>query len=252
LSRRTFQIQDPKVEELYDQFVINAALALDDSGADRNDTVVSLGIGFFPHLKSPSSPAEEIAKAQLDPRNISLEAEYYGEMDEAKFYEVKPLLWLWRLFDLSPLGQNVHLGLIFRRMLAKRLFRKCGEDVKIFENVTFSFGYNIECGDRVTIHRNVLIDDRGEVVIDDDASISDYANIYTHSHSPADISDVTIARTVIGKGARITYHSTVLAGVTVEEDAILGSHAVATREIRAHHIAVGLPAKSIRIKKRDE
>jgi acetyltransferase-like isoleucine patch superfamily enzyme len=251
LSRREVQFPDPRVAGLYENFTAGVARSLDDPGRDRNDTVADIALGLYPHLKTPSSPAEEVAKAQLDPRNITLEAEYYGEMDEKRFYSQKPVLWLWRLFDLSPLGQNVHLGLAFRRMLAKRLFAKCGEDVKIFENVTFSFGYNIECGDRVTIHRNVLIDDRGEVVIGDDASISDYANIYSHSHDPNDISDVSIMRTVIGRGARITYHSTVLAGVNVEEDAILGSHAVATREIMAHHIAVGLPAKSIRIKKRD-
>jgi acetyltransferase-like isoleucine patch superfamily enzyme len=251
LSRRIFQIPDARVEERYERFVRNVAVALDDPGKDRNDTVAALALELHPHLKSPSSEAGEVAKAQLDPRNITLEAEYYGEMDVRKFYEAKPLLWLWRLFDLSPMGHNVHLGFIFRRMLAKRIFRKCGEDVKLFENVTFSFGYNIECGDRVTIHRNVLIDDRGEVIIGDDASISDYANIYSHSHNPVDISEISISRTEIGKGARITYHSTVLAGVKVDDDAILGSHAVATREISAHHIAVGLPAKSIRIKKRD-
>jgi len=251
LTRRDPGIPDPKVEELYAGFVKEAARDLDDRSLDRNDTVAKLALGFFPALRSPSTTAEEVMRAQLDPRNVTLEAEYYGEMDERRFYEVKPLLWLWRLFDMSPMGHDTHLGLMFREMLAKRVFNRCGSGVKIFENVTFSFGYNIECGDRVTIHRNVLIDDRGEVEIGDDASISDYANIYTHSHDPLDISKVTVLRTVIGKGARVTYHSTVLAGVAVEDDAILGSHAVATREVKAHHIAVGLPAKSVRIKKRE-
>lgn len=252
MSRRSAEIENPVIEKLYSGFVEAAASALDNRSKDRNDTVRELAKDLlYPQLGKPSTIATEVVVAQLDPRNVTLEAEYYGEMDEKKFYEVKPLLWLWRLFDMSPPGHNVRLGIDFRRMLAGRIFRKCGADVKIFENVTFSFGYNIDCGDRVTIHRNVMIDDRGEVEIGDDASLSDYANIYTHSHDPLDPSLVTVSRTVIGRGARITYHSTVLSGVIVDEDAILGSHAVATREVRAHHIAVGLPAKSIRIKKRD-
>ena len=86
-------------------------------------------------------------------------------------------------------------------MLAQRVFKKCGKNVRIFHEVEFSFGYNMTVGDGVTIHRNVLIDDRGEVVIGDDASISDYANIYSHSHAVEDIHDVTIARTEIGDRA---------------------------------------------------
>jgi galactoside O-acetyltransferase len=31
----------------------------------------------------------------LDPRNVTLEPEYYGECDDARFQRVKPLLWLW-------------------------------------------------------------------------------------------------------------------------------------------------------------
>lgn len=249
--RREPKFEFTEIINIYGDFVKEVDISLEDKSRDRNDVVFEIGLSLFPNLKEPKNKIEEALRANLDPRNITLEAEYYGEMEEEKFYRVKPILWLWRLFDLSPMGQNVHLGLIFRRMLAKKLFKRCGENIKIFENVTFSFGYNIQCGDNVTIHRNVLIDDRGEVIIGNNVSISDYANIYSHSHDPLDINNVTLGRTEIGDGARITYHSTVLSGIRVEEDAMLGAHAVATREIRAHHIAVGLPAKSIRIKKRE-
>ena len=98
------------------------------------------------------------------------------------------------MFDHSPVGRNVRLGTRMRAMLAARVFRKCGDGVRIFHDVEFSFGYNLTVGDGVTIHRNVLIDDRGEVVIGDDASISDYANIYSHSHAVEDIHDVSLAQ----------------------------------------------------------
>jgi acetyltransferase-like isoleucine patch superfamily enzyme len=46
----------------------------------------------------------------------------------------------------------------------------------------------------------------------------------------------------------VTYHASVMAGSNVGEDAILGAMAVATRDIGAHSIAGGVPAKEIKKK----
>ena len=100
---------------------------------------------------------------------------------------MKPLLWLWYSFDRSLAGgQNVWLGVELRRLLAKHIFKRCGENFKAFHNVEFSFGYNLEVGDNVVVHRNVLLDDRGGIVLGNNVSISDYANIYSHTHSIVD------------------------------------------------------------------
>ena len=190
-----------------------------------------------------------LALASLDPRNITLEPEYYAECDDEKFQRVKPLLWLWYSFDRTPLGaQNVDLGVRLRRLLAPRIFRRCGENFKAFQHVEFSFGYNMEVGDNVVVHRHVLLDDRGGIVLGNRVSISDYANIYSHTHSIVDQRDVTNAVTVLDEGVRITYHATVLAGVHVNEEGMVGAVAVATKDVRPYHVNVGIPAKSVRVK----
>ena len=52
-----------------------------------------------------------LSLAALDPRNVTLEPEYYADCDDARFQRVKPLLWLWYSFDRLPLGgQAVDLG----------------------------------------------------------------------------------------------------------------------------------------------
>jgi acetyltransferase-like isoleucine patch superfamily enzyme len=79
-------------------------------------------------------------------------------------------------------------------------------------------------------------------------SISDYANIYSHTHSIVDQKDVTNATTVLEDGVRITYHATVFAGVKVGTDSMVGAMAVATKDVRPHHVNVGIPAKSVRVK----
>jgi acetyltransferase-like isoleucine patch superfamily enzyme len=236
---------------------ISAALA--DPSTDRallcRDTLTGL---LFPQYASNWETAIEdeliplstrLSISAMDPRNISLEPEYYSDCDDARFQAVKPLLWLWYSFDRSPVGgQNVWLGVELRRLLAKYIFKHCGENFKAFQNVEFSFGYNMEVGDNVVVHRNVLLDDRGGIVLGNGVSISDYANIYSHTHSIVDQRDVTNATTVLGDGVRVTYHATVLAGVEVHEQGMVGAMAVATKDVRPYHVYVGIPAKSVRVK----
>ena len=193
--------------------------------------------------------ATRLALASLDPRNVTLEPEYYGDCDQEKFQRVKPLLWLWYSFDRSPLGgQFVDLGVRLRRLLAPHIFRRCGENFKCFQHVEFSFGYNMEVGDDVVVHRHVLLDDRGGIVLGNRVSISDYANVYSHTHSIVEQKDVTNVQTVLGDGVRVTYHATILAGVHVGEQGMVGAMAVATKDVRPYHVNVGIPAKSITVK----
>jgi galactoside O-acetyltransferase len=193
--------------------------------------------------------ATRLALDALDPRNVTLEPEYYAECDDERFQRVKPLLWLWYSFDRTMLGgQNVQLGVELRRLLAGYIFKRCGANFKAFQHVEFSFGYNMEVGDDVVIHRHVLLDDRGGIVMGNKVSVSDYANIYSHTHSIVDQKDVTDAVTRLDDGVRITYHATVLAGVHVGEQSMVGAVAVATKDVRPYHVYVGIPAKSVRVK----
>ena len=100
----------------------------------------------------------------------------------------------------------------------------------------------------MVIHRHVLLDDRGGIVIGNNVSISDYANVYSHTHSIVEQRDVTNATTVIENDVRITYHATVLAGVHVHESGMVGAMAVATKDVRPYQRYVGIPAKSVRVK----
>jgi galactoside O-acetyltransferase len=233
--------------------------ALGDESTDRNELcrkalcdIIYPGYSdnWETAVEDESIPAAtRIALASLDPRNITLEPEYYGECDDEKFQRVKPLLWLWYSFDRTAIGgQNVDIGVQLRRILAPKIFKRCGKNFKAFQNVEFSFGYNMEVGDDVVIHRHVLLDDRGGIVIGNRVSVSDYANVYSHTHSIVDQCEVTNAVTRLDDGVRITYHATVLAGVHVNEEGMVGASAVATKDVRPYHVYVGIPAKSVRVK----
>ena len=126
-----------------------------------------VGRSYDEILQDPNTPeATRLALLSLDPWNITLEPEYYADVDPDRYARVKPLLWLWQSFDRSPLGGgNVHLGVRFRRILAPHIFARVGKNFKCFQYVEFSYGYNLEVGDDVVIHRNVLLDDRGGITL---------------------------------------------------------------------------------------
>lgn len=252
------EVRIPKAtEQFYDGWLADLAAQLAEPGADWYRIARDLLFQIYhpaagdydAMLQDPGTPeASRVSLLALDPRNVTLEPEYYAEVDAERFARVKPLIWLWQCFDRSPLGGNVHLGVRFRRTLAPHIFDRVGRNFKAFHFVEFSFGYNLQIGDDVVVHRNVLLDDRGGITLGNRVSISDYANIYSHTHSIVDQKDVTNARTVLEDDVRITYHATVLAGVRVGRNAMVGANAVATKDVRPYHVNVGIPAKSIRIK----
>ncbi len=238
----------PATAAVYDAWIDSIDAELEDPGCDRNNLCRRLLASiYFPHLvdADPGTLPEpvRIALLQMDPRNITLEPEYYADIDTERYARVKPLLWLWEMFDKSPLGENVHLGVKLRRILARHAFRRCGRNFKCFHFVKFSFGYNMEVGDDVVVHRHVLLDDRGGIVLGNRVSVADYANIYSHTHELGDQRDVNSAITYLGDGVRVTYHATILGGARLEADSMVGALAVVTRDVAAGDVAVGIPAQ---------
>lgn len=242
---------------LYDEWLAWLRESLHDPACDRNELCRTVLTDiYFPHLADVDpetlSSTRRLALAQMDPRNVTLEPEYYQEIDLERYAPRKPLLWLWEMFDRSALGENVELGIHFRRILAKHVFGRCGKNFKAFTHVRVSFGYNLEVGDGVVVHRHVLLDDRGGIEIGDGASVSDFANVYSHSHNIVDGRIVYTPRTVIGKGARITYHATILAGTHVADDSMVGAGSMLTRSTEPHWVYVGVPARKVKEKPADE
>jgi acetyltransferase-like isoleucine patch superfamily enzyme len=201
---------------------------------------------------APPDPAAPLATQALvhsfDPRNASLEPEYYGDVDAVKYAERKPLIWFWMMYDRCPVGLNHWLGYRVRAMLARHVFKHCGKNVKIFHGVEISFGYNLTVEDNCTIHKYVLLDDRGEIIIHEGTSISDYANVYSHAHDLNDGMIVNNQKTEIGPKARITYHATVMSGVKVGEHGLVGSIGVASKNVEPFHVVAGVPAKPVKVK----
>ena len=159
----------------------------------------------------------------LDAANVTLEAEYFHDVDRERYAQRKPLLWFWQMFDRSPIGLNLWLGVRFRCMLGRHIFEHMGTSVKIFHGVDLTYGYNLKIGDGVTIRQGALLNDRGGITIGKNVVIGSFARIYSFTHAADNYEKVTPVPTENGDGARIASHAIVLGGQKVGAGEAVGS-----------------------------
>ncbi len=112
-----------------------------------------------------SELATSIAAESFDPRNVTLAAEYTPDLDAEQYSARKPLIYLWQMFDRSPLGLNHWLGFRFRCMIGKHIFQHLGKGVKIYPNFSFTYGYNLTIEDDCVLGESVHCDDRQPLIV---------------------------------------------------------------------------------------
>lgn len=102
---------------------------------------------------------------------------------------------------------------------------------------------DVRVGDRVTIKNGVQLWDGIE--IEDDVFIGPNATFtndpFPRSKNPPE----SFSRTIIRKGASIGANATLLSGITISRNAMVGAGAVVTQSIPPNAIAVGNPARII-------
>lgn len=110
------------------------------------------------------------------------------------------------------------------------------------------FGENITIGKNVFVNHACTFMDRGGITLEDNVLIGPKVNLITTNHAiPPSKRRATISHPiVIKKGAWIGAGATILAGVTVGENSIVGAGAVVTRDVPDHVIVGGIPAKFIK------
>lgn len=179
--------------------------------------------GAKPNVKLSSELPANVLGLSLDPENVTLEAEYFGDADPAEFSIRKPLLWFWKMFDRSPIGLNLWLGLRFRCMLARHIFDHMGNGVKIHHGVDLTYGYKLSVGDGAVIHQGVLLHDRGGIKIGKNAIIGSFARIFSHSYATGGTEEeVKLQPTTVGDGARIGSHEIIMGGSNIGEGEVVG------------------------------
>jgi len=156
------------------------------------------------------------------------------------------LHFLWDAFDKTPYSLAVDLSIPFRRLIAKRLFLRCGERFICESNVTFNYGHQISVGNDVFFNRSIFIDSKGGVVIGDGVCLTEDVRIFSHGHSEAIHHERSYAPVVIGAYAKIYSGATVFPGISIGEEAIVASGALVASDVPSRMVVAGKPAKLIR------
>lgn len=99
----------------------------------------------------------------------------------------------------------------------------------------------LELGYKTDIGAFTYINAKYGVKIEDEVQIGSHCSIYSVSTI-----DGTTGKVSLKKNCRIGSHSTVLPGVTIGENSIIGAHSLVTKSIPVNVIAVGVPAKVIK------
>ena len=85
------------------------------------------------------------------------------------------------------------------------------------------------------------------VIIEDDVQIGSHCSIYSISTI-----DDTFGKVVLKRNCKIGSHSTVLPGISIGKNSIIGAHSLVNKDIPDNVVAFGVPAKVVRQLNNDE
>lgn len=148
-----------------------------------------------------------------------------------------------------------------KRELLGEMFGSVGSNVSVGSPFLCDYGCNIHIGNNVSINMNCTFVDCNRIDIGSNILISSNVQLYTSTH-PVPLEErlapdfspeqggyfcTTYAKPIrIGDGAWLGGGVIVLPGVSIGEGSVIGAGSVVTKDVPAHVVAAGNPAKVLR------
>lgn len=148
----------------------------------------------------------------------------------------------------AELNGGYHEPARVRELLAELTGAEIAETVTVFPPLTSDFGRNLRLGARVFINSGCRFQDQGGITIGDDCLLGHNVVLATLNHDldPARRGDLHPAPIHIGDRVWIGANATVLPGVSIGDDAVVGAASVVTKDVPAGTVVVGSPARVVR------
>lgn len=132
-----------------------------------------------------------------------------------------------------------------RTKLIKKIIGKTKEHITIMAPFWCDYGYNIETGENFYANHNLVILDGAKVTFGDNVFIGPNCAIYTAGH-PLEVDQrnkgLEYAYPVsIGNNVWIGGDVTILPGITIGDNSIIGAGSIVTKNIPSNVIACGNP-----------
>ena len=137
-----------------------------------------------------------------------------------------------------------------KEQLIRHLFGSAGVAPDLKPNFRCEFGRNIHVGDHFYANYDAVILDGAKVTIGDRVLFGPKVGLYTSNHSvdarEREIGGCIAKPITIGNRCWLAANVTVLPGVTIGDDVIIGAGSVVTHDIPSNVIAVGNPCHVLR------
>lgn len=174
-----------------------------------------------------------------------LNSELYDATDESLYKEretVKNLTYDYNLIRRSDKDK--------RDALIRKILGKAGKNLWIESPFQCDYGYNIEIGDNFYSNHNLIILDCAKVKIGDNVFVGPNVGIYTPCH-PIDAKERMTFKewaepVTIGDDVWLGGNVTILPGVSIGNNVVIGAGSVVTKDIPSNCVAVGNPCKPVK------
>lgn len=133
-----------------------------------------------------------------------------------------------------------------RQELMHRLFPTMGEGSRVEAPLTAVRPHLVSIGRNVVVMPGCLMMSAGGITIDDGAMIAANVQLITNNHDLTDRQIITCRPIRIGKNAWIGAGASILPGVTVGDNAVVGAASVVTHDVAPGTVVAGNPARFIK------
>ncbi len=121
-----------------------------------------------------------------------------------------------------------------------------GENSHITPPFVIDYGNQVRIGKNVFVNHHLTMMSAGGITIDDGVMIGPNVQIYTDNHDFQNRMVLRCKPVHICKNAWIGGGAIILSGITVGENAVVGSGAVVTHDVEPNTIVAGNPARVIK------